>query len=182
MGSSRTVCLVVRSVWSYGLSGRTVCLVVQYICLIVLPSGVLRRGTDLDALDKIGVGRGYVGYWLDQVAEEDVPFGVGEASAGGIFADGVFADVADVGVECVRMHEYETADGRVRNHGAAVKKGYPKFAAFREKSENVSFQRVVRAGCIACRRFDYLDAPAVRCENSFLRCRFWRGGFRKSLS
>lgn len=84
--------------------------------------------------DKIGVGRGYVGDWLDQVAEEDVPFGVGEASVRGIFADGVFTDVADIGVECVRMREYEAADGRVRNHGAAVKKGYPKLVAFRKKS------------------------------------------------
>jgi hypothetical protein len=41
--------------------------------------------------------------------------------------------VADVGVECVRMREYEATDGRVRNHGAAVKKGYPKLVRFPEE-------------------------------------------------
>ena len=60
------------------------------------------------------------------------------------------------------MNEYESADGRLGNHRAAVQKGYSQGIRGRQQPEYVPLESVVRATGISGRRFDDLELRSIR--------------------
>ena len=93
---------------------------------------------------------------------------VGQKPAGCVLVHAAFTDIVFVllpadspyfRICCVRMGEYQSADGSVRDHSAAFRKSDAEPVAVREQFQNISLEGVVRTACISGGRFDYLSSP-----------------------